>query len=411
MTRKQHFIIILLLGALSTIGPLSIDMYLPGFPVIAADLHATISQIQLSLTSYFIGISIGQIIYGPLLDRFGRKGPLFIGLVVYILASLGCAFTQSANALIGMRFLQAIGGCSSLVASRALVRDLFPVSETAKVFSLLMLVLAVSPMLAPTVGGYVTTSLGWHYIFIILAAITTIILVACWRYLPAGRKADPSISLKPAQIISNFWLVFKQPKFYTYAITCSVSSAVTYAYIAGSPEVFMTIYNVGARFYGWIFAFIAVGIIGSNQLNVLFLRRYKSEQLILYALWWQTLTGLLLIVGVLLHWYGLYGAIIMVFLFMSGQGFTIPNAAALSLSPFSKLAGSAAALLGALQLGIGAIASALVSLLHNGTAMPMIVVMLLCAVASLVMYVGGRKVIDRHSKEKFPKEEVKLVSL
>ncbi|MBD0287947.1 MAG: Bcr/CflA family efflux MFS transporter, partial [Flavisolibacter sp.] len=188
MTRKQHFITILILGALSTISPFSIDMYLPAFPSIAENLHAPMAQIQLSLTSYFIGISSGQLLYGPLLDRFGRKLPLYFGLAVYVLASVGCVFVQNAEALIGLRFVQALGGCVSLVASRALVRDLFPVSETARVFSLLLLVLAVSPMLAPTVGGYVTAAFGWHTIFIILAAIGVFILLACVFYLSEGRK-------------------------------------------------------------------------------------------------------------------------------------------------------------------------------------------------------------------------------
>lgn len=399
MNRKQHFIVILILGALSTIGPLSIDMYLPGFPAIARDLQTTVSHIQLSLTSYFIGISVGQLLYGPLLDRFGRKLPLYIGLGLYILTSLACAFVQSADTLIAMRFLQAIGGCASLVASRALVRDLFPVSETAKVFSMLMLVLAVSPMLAPTIGGYVTVALGWHFIFIILAVITTFILIACFYYLPEGNKADASLSLRPKYIIQNFALVFKQPKFYTFALSGSISSAVTYAYISGSPVVFMSIYKVDEKTYGWIFAFIAVAIIGSSQTNRFLLKRYTSEQLIIAALVWQTLIGILLIAGVYFNWYGLFGMMVMIFLFMCGQGITVPNASALSLAPFSKLAGSASALLGALQLGIGAIASALVSILHNGTAMPMMIVLTLCAVVSIVVYYAGNKAIARHMRK------------
>jgi len=399
MTRKQHFIVILILGALSTIGPLSIDMYLPGFPAIARDLKTTVSHIQLSLTSYFIGISVGQLVYGPLLDRYGRKMPLYIGLGLYIAASLACAFVQSADTLIVMRFVQAVGGCASLVASRALVRDLFPVSETAKVFSMLMLVLAVSPMLAPTIGGYVTVALGWHFIFIILAVITTLILIACFYYLPEGKKADASLSLRPKHIVQNFALVFKQPKFYTFALSGSIASAVTYAYISGSPVVFMSIYKVDEKMYGWIFAFIAVAIIGSSQMNRFLLKRYTSEQLVIAALIWQTIIGIILIAGVYFDWYGLISIIVMIFLFMCGQGITVPNASALSLAPFTKLAGNASALLGALQLGIGAVASALVSILYDGTAMPMMLVLTFCAVASIVVYYTGSKAIARHMKE------------
>ena len=197
MNRKQHIIIILILGALSTISPFSIDMYLPGFPAIANDLHTSIDQVQLSLTSYLIGIAAGQLLYGPLLDRFGRKKPLYAGMALYILSSLGCALTNSVETLILMRFLQAIGGCAGMVAAMALVRDLFPVSETAKVLSLLTLVIAVSPMIAPTLGAYVTATVGWHYVFLILAGIAAFIVLGIYTSLPDGIQPDTSLSLRP----------------------------------------------------------------------------------------------------------------------------------------------------------------------------------------------------------------------
>ncbi len=409
MTRKQHFIIILILGSLSTISPFSIDMYLPSFIAIAKDLHSTVSKIQLSLTSYFIGISIGQLIYGPLLDRFGRKLPLYAGLAVYVVASLGCAFVQSVDVLIGMRFIQALGGCVGLVASRALVRDIFPVSETAKVFSLLMLVVAVSPMLAPTIGGYVTVAFGWHAIFIILAVIAAFILFASYYALPEGKKSDASLSLQPKHILSNFFKVFRQPQFLTYSISGAIASAVIYAYVSGSPDVFMDIYKVDERFYGWIFAFIAIAIIGSNQLNRLFLKWFTSEQLMLYGLLWQIFVGIFLIAGVQYGWYGLYGIIALIFLFMCGQGLTVPNATALSLAPFSKLAGSASALFGAFQLGCGALVSALVSIFHNQTAMPMVMLFQICSIISLLVLIAGTRAIKKISKAKANDRTVELV--
>ncbi len=172
MKRRQHVITILILGALSTISPFSIDMYLPGFPAIAADLKTSIAHVQLSLTSYLVGIAAGQLLYGPLLDRFGRKTPLYAGLTIYVLSSLACAFTTSVDGLIAMRLLQALGGCAGIVAAQALVRDLYPLNQIAQAFSSLTLVIAVSPMIAPTVGGYVTAAFGWQYVFVILAAIT-----------------------------------------------------------------------------------------------------------------------------------------------------------------------------------------------------------------------------------------------
>jgi DHA1 family bicyclomycin/chloramphenicol resistance-like MFS transporter len=190
MTRKQQTFIILILGALSTVSPFAIDMYLPGFPAIAKDLNTSIASVQLSLTSYFIGIAVGQLLYGPLLDRYGRKIPLYLGLSVYILASIGCAFTTSVNALIAMRFLQAIGGCAGMVAAQTLVRDLFRVDRTAQAFSWITLVVAVSPLIAPTVGGFVIANYGWHAVFIILGVITAVIVAMVYFVLPEGRKGD-----------------------------------------------------------------------------------------------------------------------------------------------------------------------------------------------------------------------------
>src|SRR6478672_5659673 len=160
---NNRFYLILTLGMLTAIGPFSIDMYLPAFPDIAKGLHTSVAQVMLSLSSFFIGISAGQLLYGPLLERFGRKRPLYAGLSIYLLASIGCALASSVNALILFRLLQALGGCAGMVAARAMVRDLFEVRQNAKVFSLLMLVVAVSPIVAPTLGGYVTAALGWRY--------------------------------------------------------------------------------------------------------------------------------------------------------------------------------------------------------------------------------------------------------
>ena len=188
-------------------------MYLPGFPAIAKSLHTTTAEVSLSLSGFFIGFSIGQLLYGPLLDRFGRKNPLYAGMALYIVASIGCFFATSIEMLIVLRFFQAIGSCAAGVASMAMVRDIFPVKDSAKVFALLILVLSVSPLIAPTVGGYVTATYGWQLIFIILATIATIVLVTVFFFLPESYQPDPSYSLKPKAIIGSFLLVLSIPSF------------------------------------------------------------------------------------------------------------------------------------------------------------------------------------------------------
>jgi DHA1 family bicyclomycin/chloramphenicol resistance-like MFS transporter len=394
MKGRERFFTIFTLGLLSAMGAFSIDMYLPGFPDIAKDLHSTIAHITLSITSFFIGISLGQLIYGPLLDRFGRKKPLYIGLALYLVTSVACAFAPTANMLIGLRFLQALGSCSGMVASRALVRDIFPVEENAKIFSLLMLVLALSPIVAPTLGGYMTALFGWQSIFYILALIGASTLILTYFKLPAGKEPQ-DFSLKPKPIISGFWEVAKVPQFYTYAFAGAIASSGLYAYIAGSPFVFMELYHVSEKQYGWIFAIIAMGLISASQVNTILLRKFTSEQIVRVALFCQCLAGVSLVVGNTFHMLGLYSTIFLIWIFLSTQGFAFPNSSALSLAPFSKNAGTASALMGAIQLGIGAVSTALVSMLTNGTAIPMSMVMCACAVSSFIVLLIGRRVIKK----------------
>ncbi|MDB5246454.1 MAG: multidrug effflux transporter [Segetibacter sp.] len=410
MSGKKKFKLILILGLLSAIGPFSIDMYLPGFPAIAADLHTDVAKISLSLSSFFIGISAGQMLYGPLIDRFGRKKPLYIGISVYFIASIGCALATSADALIWLRLLQALGSCSGMVASRAMVRDLFPVEENAKIFSLLMLVVGVSPIIAPTLGGYLTAEFGWHSVFIALTLMAAVILVAIHFYLPESRKPDPTFSLKPKPIINGFLGVAKEPQFYTYALTGSIASAGLYAYIAGSPFVFMELYGASEKQYGWIFAMVAVGLITSSQVNTLLLRKYKSEQVVVIALLCQSIVAILLFTGTMLGILGLLSTIFLCFTFLSCQGFTFPNTSALSLAPFSRNAGSASALLGSVQMGVGAFTSALVSLLSNGTALPMTGVMACCAIISFsIVMIGGRIIRNRPTVKETQEESAEMM--
>ena len=408
---NSKFYLILILGLLSAIGPFSIDMYLPAFPAIAKGLHTTVAQVTLSLSSFFIGISFGQLLYGPLLERFGRKKPLYAGLCIYLVASIGCALAASVNALIVLRLLQALGGCVGMVAARAMVRDLFEVNQNAKVFSLLMLVVAVSPIVAPTLGGYVTAALGWRYVFVMLIIVDLIVIVSAYFLLPESKKPDPNFSLRPGPIIKNFTGVITHPQFYTYALTAAISAAGLYAYIGGSPHVFMEIFHVTEKQYGWIFALIAMGLIGASQVNSLLLKNYTSEQLIKIALRCQSVIGITMVCLSFFGWSDLFVTIFLIFIFLCTQGFVFPNASALSLAAFGHTAGSASALLGAIQMTIGACTSALVSVLQDHTAVPMTGVMACCAITALSVFSFGKRIIaQRASQEIIDEEEVDMIS-
>jgi len=395
MTTKKYIKLILILGSLTALGPFSIDMYLPGFSGIAADLNTTVAKVSMSLSSYFIGISAGQLLYGPLLDRFGRKKPLFIGLMVYILASLGCVYVGDIDSFILLRFIQAVGSCAATVASVAMVRDLFPLKDIPKVFSLLMLVLGLSPMLAPTIGGYVTEDYGWHVVFLILMFMGIAILIASQIGLPNTYKPDTSISLKPKPIILNFLKVLKEPQFFTYAFTGAISFSGLFSYVAASPIIFMDIYHVDAKTYGWIFAFMSVSFIGASQLNSVLLKKFTSEQMIFSALIAQSAISIVFLILALNNLLGLYETIGMLFLFLGCLGISNPNTAGLTLAPFSKNAGSASALMGAIQLGLGALASFVIGNFVKDSVVPMVIIMTSSTVLAFIILNIGKRFIKQ----------------
>ncbi|MNX55114.1 Bicyclomycin resistance protein [compost metagenome] len=393
MTKAKYFELILILGLLTALGPFSIDMYLPGFSGIAKDLNTSVANVSMTLSSYFIGISAGQLLYGPLLDRFGRKKPLFIGTLVYILASLGCVFVADIDTFIALRFIQAIGSCAATVASVSMVRDLFPVKDIPKVFSMLMLVVGLSPMLAPTIGGYVTEYYGWHTVFFILMCIGIIILVAAQIVLPNTYEPNVSISLKPKPIIAEFISIIKVPQFYTYAFAGSIAFSGLFVYVAASPILFMDIFEVGPKIYGWIFAFMSLSFIIASQLNSLLLRKFTSEQMIFGALISQSVISVVFLVLVMNDILELYGTIAMMFLFLACLGISNPNTAGLTLAPFSRNAGSASALMGAIQLGLGAFASFLVGVFVKDSMVPMVAIMTCTTIiAFIILNIGKRKI-------------------
>ncbi|MEP7094510.1 MAG: multidrug effflux MFS transporter [Flavobacterium sp.] len=398
MTTKKYIKLILILGSLTALGPFSIDMYLPGFSGIARDLHTTVAKVSMSLSSYFVGISAGQLLYGPLLDRFGRKKPLFIGLLVYILASLGCIYVVDIDAFILLRFIQAIGSCAATVASVAMVRDLFPVKDIPKVFSLLMLVVGLSPMLAPTIGGYVTEDYGWHTVFFILMCMGIVILIASQIGLPNTYKPDTSISLKPKPIITNFLIVLKEPQFYTYAFTGAIAFSGLFSYVAASPIIFMDIYHVNAKTYGWIFAFMSLSFIGSSQLNSILLKKFSSEQMIFGALISQSVISIVFLILSLNNLLGLYETIGMLFLFLACLGISNPNTAGLTLAPFAKNTGSASALMGAIQLGLGAFASFIIGIFVKDSVTPMVAVLTATTITALIVLIVGKHFIKQKAE-------------
>lgn len=372
-----------ILGTLTAFGPLSIDMYLPAFPEIAKEFVAPIASIQLSLTSFFVGLATGQVLYGPLIDRYGRKPPVYLGLFIYVLASIACAFAPNTEMLIAARFAQALGACGGMVASRTIVRDLFNETESARVFSLLMLVMGVAPILAPLLGGYVTMAFGWRALFAILAVLSLLCLIGVYILLPETRGPNPENKLSSA--LKNYIEIAKSRRFMGFAIAGGLAQSGMFAYITGSPFVFIEIFKIPAEHYGWIFGSNAVGLIAASQINMRLLKKYHPEKIIRVSFVVLALAGLALVSAAALN-LGFIALLIPLFIFIATLGLTLPNTTAAALSAEGRRAGSASAFLGTLQFTFAALSSMLVSTFDNGTAIPMAATIAGCGILALIVF-------------------------
>jgi DHA1 family bicyclomycin/chloramphenicol resistance-like MFS transporter len=391
-------LVIWILGALSTVTPFAIDLYLPAFAKIADEFGTTTATVSLSVTSYFIGMAIGQMLYGPLLDKYGRKSPLYAGLILFIIASVACIQSTSIEMMIVFRFLQALGGSVAWVAALAMVRDFFPVQESARIFSLLILIIGVSPLLAPTIGGFIVVNLGWHAVFMTLAVIVSIIIVVVFFFLPVGYQPDSTISLKAGPMLNTFLSILKEPQFYTYTFAGAFSFATLFIYVAGSPVIFIDMFDVSPQVYGGIFALLSVGFIGASQANILLNKKISSERIFQVALTCQVIGSFIFLVGAFNHWLDMYTTIAMFFICLTCVGLTNPNANALALAPFSKNVGSASALLACSQIGIAGFTSAGVAAFASKDMLPIVMLMAItCSIALSILLLGRNKIKTIHT--------------
>lgn len=377
----------LVLGTLIAIGAFGIDTYLPAFPAIAAGMHVGEGQVQLSLVSYFVAMALGQLVYGPLSDRYGRRRPLIAGLVLFVLASIGSALATSIEMLVAMRFVQGLGACAGMVIPRAIVRDLRGGEEAARLFALMLLVLGVSPILAPLVGSVLLLWLPWQAAFWFLAVLG-IGCLGVTHFLvdetnPPHRRTAGGVGTS----FANYSRLLFDPRFLLTAMIGGFSQAVVFAYLAGSPFVYIKLHQVDPTVYSLLFAMNAIGLIGSAQMNIRLLRRWGVARLIISAALLQTLAAVLLVVVTGAHWDTVPIIAACLFVCVGAQGLLGPTTAMLSLEPHPEIAGAASALMGTLQFATGAVSSGLVSFFANGSAVPLAAVIAGCAIGGLTMSV------------------------
>ncbi|MHA8072113.1 multidrug effflux MFS transporter [Aquirufa ecclesiirivi] len=384
--------IILILGILSAIGPLSIDMYLPAFKNMAEALHCSQEQMGYTLSSFFFGICLGQLVNGPLLDHFGRKNVLYVGLSVYVISSFGSAFSTTVEQLIVWRFFQAIGGSIGMVAPNAVIRETFKESERPKILSLMMLILGVSPILAPSLGSLLLTITNWNVIFVLLGIITLVIIFLIRSWLPEKINKHPKGKFKMGSILTSYLALIPEKQFLTFAISGAIGSGCIFTFVSGAPLTFLNFYHADEKQFGWIFAMVASGIIGASQFNHWVLKRFSSQQVLSFVLPVQLVLGIVL---ALLSKFGLINIqinILLLFLILACQGLVFPNIISLALQPFHEGAGAASAMMGAMQMAWGSICATILGLLFDGTPFTMAIIMVFCALtANVILFVVGKK--------------------
>jgi len=375
----------LVLGTLNALGALGIDMYLPAFPLIAHSLGVSVGRVQLSLVSYFVALALGQVFYGPLSDRYGRRTPLLVGLTLFTLASIGSALTTDINMLIGMRFLQGIGACAGSVISRAVVRDLRSGEEAARLFASMLLVLGVSPILAPLMGSLITEVFPWQTMFWLLAFLGMLAFASVWFLLdeshPTHRRTDGGIG----QALRTYGRLLADPRYMLPVLSGALSQAVVFAYLSASPFIYITLHHVAPPVYSMLFALNAIALIGLAQANVVLLRRFGARRLVRFAATLQTVSALVLLTAVIMHFDILLLVCACFFVCVGMQGLIGPTSSMLTLEPYPQIAGAASALSGMIGFACAAISGTLVSAHFNGTGLPSSEVVAGCAAAGLAV--------------------------
>jgi DHA1 family bicyclomycin/chloramphenicol resistance-like MFS transporter len=389
MTGRERLRLVLVLGFLIALGPLTIDMYLPALPTITADLHTTAAAVQLTLTGTLAGLAFGQLLVGPLSDAMGRRAPLLAGVGAHIVASLLCVVAPNLAVLGGLRIMQGLGAAAAAVVAMAIVRDLFTGLAAAKLFSRLMLVMGAAPILAPTLGGIVLGWTDWRGVFVVLTGFGVAILGVAALALPETLPVGQRRSGGAVGTVRTYGALLRDRTFVGLILVAGLAMAALFAYVAGSSFVFQQQYGMTQQQFGFTFGAGAVGLITATQLNVRLLRRWSPSQILASALTGGAIFAVVLLVLAATGWGGLPGVLVPLWLVLASAGLAFPNAPALALSRHGEAAGTAAALLGAVQFGVGALAAPLVGTLGTGSVAMAIVIAggMLSAVAVLLLVV------------------------
>lgn len=371
------------LSALMGFASISTDLYLPAMPAMSRALGADAGLIELTVSGYLVGFSLGQLLWGPISDRYGRRLPVALGMVLFIIGSAGCALSFDAWTMIGWRMVQAVGASAGVVLGRAMVRDLYSGYRAAQMMSTLMTVMAIAPLAGPIVGGQILAFAGWHAIFLTLVGVGLATLVAVLllpETLPAERRRPEPLG----GALGRYGLLLRDRRLIAYAGAGGFFYAGMFAYIAGTPFAYITYHHVPPALYGLLFALGIVGIMATNMANARFVARFGSDRLLAAGTMVAALSGVVLALCAWFGWGGLWGLVVPLFVFVSATGFIVANSIAGALADFPERAGAVSALIGAIHYGSGILGSALVGAFADGTPWPMGWVIALTGIGSLL---------------------------
>lgn len=378
---------ILILSGLMAFASLSTDIYLPAMPTMAEDLHG---NVELTITGFLVGFAIAQLIWGPISDHLGRRKPLLIGMVLFIIGSAGCAMSTSITQIVFWRVFQALGACTGPMLARAMIRDLFARTRAAQMLSTLVLVMAIAPIAGPLIGGQIIRLSTWHSVFWLLAVIAALMFISL-NWLPETLPEEKRVKASLAGAFRNYRSLFANGRFMRYTLSLTCYYVAAYAFITGSPFVYISYYHVEPQHYGWLFALNIVGVMVMSVVNRRLVQRHSLEQLLKYATMLAALAAVALAVLVKLESGGVEAIIITVFLFFSMNGIIAATSTAAALDAVPSIAGSASALIGALQYGSGIISSLLLAAFSDGTPWTMAWIIALFTLCSAVLALRAKR--------------------
>ena len=364
--RANDLRVLVILSALMSFSSISTDMYLPALPTLVDELHTDIGLVELTISTFLIGFSIGQLFWGPISDRLGRRLPIAAGLLLFIVGSIGCATSASIGQMLGWRVVQAVGACAGPVLARAMVRDLYPRERSAQMLSILILMMAIAPLLGPLLGGQVLTVWSWRAIFWMLAIAGLLALIALWA-LPETLVSSHRSRAPLGSTLRSYLSLARDPRLIVYAVSGGFYYGGCYAFIAGTPFAYIDYYQVSPRVFGLLFGVNIVGLMVVNLINTRLVMRLGSERIFRLGTWIAALSGIALAVNAKFGWGGVAGLAIPIFCFMSVSGFIVANSVASALAAFPKQAGAASSLVGAMHYGSGVLSAAMLGWFADGT--------------------------------------------